>query len=164
MPRWSPDDPRIKTKSKTKRTKQHKKSLLRHRTSFWPRAQPWDLQNRNLRENCFRLHLFMLNLERLEPVSWQSKVKKLYIEKSPTSKIEIVKEISMFLYKRLNRITSRDDNPIFDTDFASLVRLIGFCTFYMVLERLIWKSVDPLVWRCREVLYSNIFGLYNFIR
>ena len=37
----------------------------------------WDLKNRNLRENCFRLHLCMLNLELLEPVSGQGKVKNL---------------------------------------------------------------------------------------
>ena len=29
----------------------------------------WDLKHRSLRENCFILHLFMLNLELLEPVS-----------------------------------------------------------------------------------------------
>ena len=29
-------------------------------------------------------------------------------------------------YERVNRITSRDDNPIFDTDFASLVRYDRF--------------------------------------
>ena len=34
----------------------------------------------------------------------------------------------------------------------------------MVLEWLFWKSHDPLVWRCHEFVYSNIFGLYNFIR
>ena len=32
----------------------------------------------------------------------------------------------MFFYERLNRITSRDYNPIFDTDFASLVRYDRF--------------------------------------
>ena len=32
-------------------------------------------QNRNLREMCFILHLCMLNLELLELVSWQNKVK-----------------------------------------------------------------------------------------
>ena len=32
----------------------------------------------------------------------------------------------MFLYDRVNRITSRDYNPIFDTDFASLVRYDRF--------------------------------------
>ena len=53
--------------------------------------------------------------------------------KSATTNIEIVEEISMFFYERVNRVTSRDYNPIFDTDFASLVRydrlsfdMIGF--------------------------------------
>ena len=32
----------------------------------------------------------------------------------------------MFFYERVNRITSRDYNPIFDTDFASLVRYDRF--------------------------------------
>ena len=42
--------------------------------------------------------------------------------KSATSNIEIVKEISMFFHEWVDWITSRDYNPIFDTDFASLVR------------------------------------------
>ena len=32
----------------------------------------------------------------------------------------------MLFYERVNRITSRDYNPIFDTDFASLVRYDRF--------------------------------------
>ena len=32
----------------------------------------------------------------------------------------------MSFYERVNRITSRDYNPIFDTDFASLVRYDWF--------------------------------------
>ena len=31
------------------------------------------------------------------------------------------RKIPMFFYEMVNRITSRDSNPIFDTDFASLV-------------------------------------------
>ena len=64
----------------------------------------------------------MLNLELLEPVSWQNKVKNQYIEKSATSNIELVEEISMFFNESVNRITSRDYNLVFDTDSASLVR------------------------------------------
>ena len=45
---------------------------------------------------------------------------------SATSKIEIIEEMSMFVYETVNRITSRDYNPIFDTDFASLVRCNRF--------------------------------------
>ena len=75
MPRCSPDDLRIKKKNQQKQSFYHKISLFRHKPAFWPRIQPWDLKNRNLRENCFILHLFMLNLELLEPVSWQNKVK-----------------------------------------------------------------------------------------
>ena len=32
----------------------------------------------------------------------------------------------MYFYERVKRITSRDNNPIFDTDFASLVRYDRF--------------------------------------
>ena len=42
--------------------------------------------------------------------------------KSATSNIEIVEEISVFFIEMVNRLTSRDYDSIFDTDFASLVR------------------------------------------
>ena len=58
-----------------KKKHNNNKSLFRHKPSFWPSIQPWDLKNRNPRENCFILHLFTMILELLEPVSWQNKVK-----------------------------------------------------------------------------------------
>ena len=66
----------------------------------------------------------------------------------------------MFFYERVNRITSRDYNPIFDADFASLVRYDRF-------RSLLYGSGAtfenrPLVWRCREFVYSNIFGFEQF--
>ena len=36
------------------------------------------------------------------------------------------RENFIFFYERVNRITSRDYKPIFDTDFASLVRYDRF--------------------------------------
>ena len=42
--------------------------------------------------------------------------------------------------------------------------IIGLRAFYMVLERRFFKSVDHLLWRCREFVDSNIFGLYNLFR
>ena len=44
-------------------------------------------------------------------------------EKSAPSKIENLVEISMFFYDMVNRPTSGDLNPIFDTDFS---RRIGW--------------------------------------
>ena len=44
----------------------------------------------------------------------------------------------MFFYERVNRITSRNYNPIFDTDFDILqasFHVSGFRAFYMVLDR-----------------------------
>ena len=65
----------------------------------------------------------------------------------------------MFFCERVNRMTSRDYNPIFDTDFASLVRYDRFPSLLYY-----WSDFfehRPLVSRCREFVYSNIFGLYN---
>ena len=63
-------------------------------------------------------------LELQEPVSWQSKAKNPLIEESATSKHR--RGNYNVFYERVNRITSRDYNPIFDTDFASLVRYDRF--------------------------------------
>ena len=63
-------------------------------------------------------------------------------------------------YERVNRTTSRDYNPIIDTDFASLVRYDRFPSL-LYGSGATFLSVDPLVWRCRELFFSNIFGLYN---
>ena len=60
----------------------------------------------------------------------------------------------MFFYERVNRITSRDYNSIFVTDFESLVRYDWFGSDFF--------ENQPLVWRRREFVYSNIFGLYIF--
>ena len=61
-----------------------------------------------------------------KPKNQKSGNKNQKIEKSATSTIEIVEEIWMFFYERVNRITSRDYDPIFDTDFAGLIRYHRF--------------------------------------
>ena len=66
------------------------------------------------------------------------------IEKSAPSKIEILVEISMLFYDMVNRPTSGDLNPIFDTDFSRRVRCYQFPICLMVPERLYQTSAETL--------------------
>ena len=63
-------------------------------------------------------------------------------EKSAPSKIENLVETSMFFYDMVNRPTSGDLNPIFDTDFSRRVRCYRFPNFYIVPERLFQSSAE----------------------
>ena len=55
-------------------------------------------------------------------------------EKSAPSKIENLIEYSIFFYDMVNRPTSRDLNPIFDTDFQGALDGTSFRFVYMVSE------------------------------
>ena len=65
-------------------------------------------------------------------------------------------------YERVNRITSRDVNPIFDTDFPSLVRYDRFPSLLYGPEATFLN-----IGLCYGVAASSlipIFGLYNCFR
>ena len=146
-----------KTKNQKTRTKNIiNKSLFRHKPSLWPRVQPWDPKIRSLRENCFILHLFMLNLELLEPVSWQNKVKKL---KSKNPQPRTSSRNFNFIFMKLSSVLHLGIIcPSLIQMLQASFDMIGFRAFYMVLERLVWKFASGMA-----VPRFRLFQYFRFI-
>ena len=76
----------------------------------------------------------------------------------------------MWFYEGVNRITSRDDNPIFDTDFASLVRYDRFPSLLYgsgatFLKIGLWYMAVPRVrlfqyFRFKEFVRQDFFRIF----
>ena len=93
------------------------------------------------------------------------------IGKFTPSKIETFVEISMLFYDMVNRPTSGDLNPIFDTDFSRRVRCYQFQIFYISKKKLKYKAFsfifsipdpdpDVKIWRSKG-LNPSLYVIFH---